>query len=101
MNDEIEVWKALAKDLHDFIGRHVGCSCTETEEYKEFFRNFLLQPTPAKRLLYSINHNPETEIEEVCERCNALLAYERLTDPIWANQPSHRVTERKPHGLHR
>ena len=86
MSDEIEVWKALAKDLHDFIGWHVDCSCTETEEYKEFFRNFLLQPTPAKRLLYSINNTPETEIEEVCERCNAMLAYERLTDPIWTNQ---------------
>lgn len=86
-NIEAEMWRAVAKNLHSFINSHIPCSCTETEEYKEFQRNIDLQPTTGKRLLYAIENRPETEIEEACERCKAMLQYEHRADPIWADHP--------------
>jgi hypothetical protein len=89
---DVEMWRAVAKNLHDYIIRtRPPCTCVETEEYIQYRRDLANVPTPAERLLYAIYNEPDEDrqVETVCESCEALLQYERRAIDVWSNHPDH------------
>lgn len=87
---DVEMWRSVAKNLHDYIIRiRPSCTCVDTEEYIQYRRDLANVPTPSERLLYAIYNEPENQIETVCESCEMLLQYERRAIDVWSDHPDH------------
>lgn len=86
-NIEAEMWRAVAKNLHDYIARiRPECSCEETPEYQEFHRNYMLVPIN-QRIRYYLDNHPGEEVLNACEACSVMLQYEVRADRVWEDHP--------------